>query len=211
MATSVTSVAAPTVTPAPLILPGLPPAAVEALRSPPAGRYVYNVPVYISNSPLAMPSNLQRVLNFEPVPITLPVSLLQPPVFVDGPETPVVLAPTSPSYSPLLPYGPTSPSHSPLLAHGPTSPPTPVDVQTEILMPLSDARPVDLLAITNGFEPRVKEEFDSDITLTSNSSYTLGSQDSPRSGDWREYERGRTDGMDMEDPFIDDSDLFGPI
>ena len=78
-------------------------------------------------------------------------------------------------------------------------------------MPLSDARPVDLLAITNGFQPRIKEEFDSDMTLTSDSSYTLGSQDSPRSGDWREYERGRTDGMDMEDSFIDDSDLFGPI
>ena len=184
---------------APLVLPGLPPAAVEALRSPPAGRYVYNVPVYISNSPLAMPTTLQRVLNFEPVAYDLPVSLLQPPVFGDGSETPEIL-------------NPTSPSHSPLTAHGPTSPPTPVDVQTEILMPLSDARPVDLLAITNGFEPRVQEDFDSDMTLTSDSSYTLGSQDSPRSGDWREYERGRTDGMDMEDPFIDDSsDLFRPI
>ena len=201
VATSVTSVAAPTVTPAPLVLPGLPPAAVEALRSPPAGRYVYNVPVYMSNSPLAMPSTLQRVLNFEPVEVTLPgSSLLEPPV-ADGFETPIILAPTSP----------TSPSHSPLLAHGPTSPPTPVEVQTEIAMPLADARAVDLLAITNGFEPRVEQQFDSDMTLTSDSSYTLGSEDSPRSGESQEYEKGTTTGMDMYDPFVDDSDIFGPL
>ena len=149
MATSaVTSVAAPTASPAPLILPGLPPAAVEALRSPPAGRYVYNVPVYMSTSPLAMPSTLQRVLNFEPVQLPLPVgaSLLEASV-LEGFETPIILAPTLP----------TSVSHSPLLAHGPTSPPTPVEVATEIAMPLGDARTVDLLAITNGFEPRMEE------------------------------------------------------
>ena len=106
MATSVTSsVAAPAV-PGPLVLPGLPPAAVEALRSPPAGRYVYNCPVFISNSPLAMPSNLQRVLNFEPVPFTMPASLLQPSADF-GSDSPLVVPPESPSHSPLLPYGPT--------------------------------------------------------------------------------------------------------
>lgn len=198
MATSVstsTSVAAPPV-PAALVLPGLPPAAVEALRSPPAGRYVYNVPVYISNSPLAMPTTLQRVLNFEPVVYDLPGSLLQPPVFADGSETPEILNGT--------------PSHSPLTAHGPTSPPTPVDVPTEIIMPLSDARPVDLLAITNAFEPRVKEEFDSEATISSDSSYTLGS-DSSLSGHWVEYVKGTTIGMDFGDDFIDDSDVFKPL
>ena len=203
VATSVsTSVAAP------LVLPGLPPAAVEALRSPPAGRYVYNCPVYISNSPLAMPSTLQRVLNFEPVDFTLPASLLQPPSF--GSDSALVVQPESPSHSPLLPYGPTSPSHSPLFRHGPTSPPTPVAAEPEIVMPLADARPVDLLAITNAFEPRVKEEFDSEATISSDSSYTLGS-DSSLSGDWIEYKAGVREGMDLEDPFLDDSDVFKPI
>ena len=167
-----TSVVASTVPPAiasSLVLPGLPPAAVEALRSPPAGRYVYNVPVYISNSPLAMPSTLQRVLNFEPVDFSLPSALLQPSVDL-GSDSPLVIPPESPSHSPLLPYGPTesppshspllpygptSPSYSPLFRHGPTSPPTPVEAEPQIVLPLSDARPVDLLAITNAFEPRV--------------------------------------------------------
>ena len=185
VATSVTtSVAAA----APLILPGLPPAAVEALRSPPAGRYVYNCPVYISNSPLAMPSTLQRVLNFEPVEFTLPASLLQPPADF-GSDSPLVIPPESPSHSPLLPYGPTSPSYLPLFRHGPTSPPSPVEVEPEIVMPLADARPVDVLAITNAFEPRVKEEFDSEITVSSDTSYTLGSE-SAYSGDWIEYKAG---------------------
>ena len=208
-----TSVAAPAVVATtPLVLPGLPPAAVEALRSPPAGRYVYNCPVYISNSPLAMPSTLQRVLNFEPVDFNLPAALLQPPVDL-GSDSPLVIPPESPSNSPLLPYGPTeSPvSHSPLLPYGPTSPPTAVEVATEIVMPLGDARTVDLLAITNGFEPRMEEQFDSDITLSSDSSYTLGTEDSPRSGESQEYEKGTTAGMDMYDPFVDDSDIFGPL
>ena len=77
-------------------------------------------------------------------------------------------------------------------------------------MPLSDARPVDLLAITNGFQPRVKEEFDSEATISSDSSYTLGS-DSSLSGQWVEYVKGTTIGMDMDDDFIDDSDLFKAI
>ena len=144
-----------------------------------------------------MPSTLQRVLNFEPVEFTLPESLLQPPVFSFGSDSPLVLAPT------LL-------SHSPLLPHGPTSPPTPVDVVNEIIMPLSDARPVDLLAITNAFEPRIKEEFDSEATISSDTSYTLRS-DSSLSGDWVEYKAGVTEGMDLDDSFLDDSDLFKPI
>ena len=56
----------------PMALPGLPPAAVRALQSPPAGRYVYNMPVYQSDSPLAVPQNLQRVLNFAPADIVIP-------------------------------------------------------------------------------------------------------------------------------------------
>ena len=210
MATSVvaSSVAAPAV-PGPLVLPGLPPAAVEALRSPPAGRYVYNVPVYISNSPIAMPSNLQRVLNFEPVPFTVLATLLQQPADF-GSDSPLVVPPESPSHSPLLPYGPTSPSHSPLFRHGPTSPPSPVEPEVAIVMPLSEARQVDILAISNGFEPRVKEEFDSEATISSDSSYTLGS-DSSLSGHWVEYVKGTTIGMDLGDDFIDDSDLFKPL
>ena len=193
---------------APLVLPGLPPHAVEALRSPPAGRYIYNCPVYISNSPLAMPSNLQRVLNFEPVPFTLPASILQPPTDF-GSDSPLVVPPESPSHSPLLAYGPTetppaSVSTSPLLAYGPTETPP------RIVMPLTDARDVDLLAITNAFQPRDEESFDSEITLSSDSSYTLGT-DSAYSGDWVEYKAGTRAGMDLDDPFLDDSDALGPL
>jgi hypothetical protein len=204
-----TSVAAPAIvatTTTPLVLPGLPPAAVEALRSPPAGRYVYNCPVFISNSPLAMPSTLQRVLNFEPVDYNLPSVLLEAPNF--GSDSPLVIPPESPSHSPLLPYGPTEtpPSTSPLLPYGPTSPIPPV----AIVMPLTDARDVDILAITNAFEPRVESDFDSEITLSSDSSYTLGT-DSSYSGDWVEYKAGTKAGMDLDDPFLDDSDALGPL
>ena len=209
VATSVVASNVPPAIASPLVLPGLPPAAVEALRSPPAGRYVYNVPVYISNSPLAVPSTLQRVLNFEPVDFSLPAALLQPSVDL-GSDSPLVIPPESPSHSPLLPYGPTSPSYSPLCRHGPTSPPSPVEVQAEIVMPLADARPVDLLAITNAFEPRIKEEFDSEITVSSDTSYTLGSE-SAYSGDWIEYKAGTKAGMDLDDPFLDDSDALGPL
>ena len=210
VATSVsTSVAVPAPAPTPLELPGLPPAAIAALQSPPAGRYIYNCPVYISNSPLAMPSTLQRVLNFEPVEFQLPASLVQLPTDF-GTDSPLVVPPESPSHSPLLPYEPTSPSYSPLFRHGPTSPPTPVEAEPVIVMPLSDARPVDVLAITNAFEPRVNEEFDSEATLTSDSSYTLGS-DSSYSGNWVEYKAGTKAGMDLDDPFLDDSVALGPL
>ena len=56
----------------------------------------------------------------------------------------------------------------------------------------------------------MKEEFDSEATISSDSSYTLGS-DSSLSGDWIEYKAGVTEGMDLDDPFLDDSDLFKPI
>ena len=87
----------------------------------------------------------------------------------------------------------------------PTSPPSPVDIPA-IVMPLADARQVDVLAITNGFEPRVKEEFDSEATIPSDSSYTLGSEDSPRSGEWQEYQIGTTNGMDLDDDFVNDDE-----
>ena len=77
-------------------------------------------------------------------------------------------------------------------------------------MPLSDARDVDILAITNGFEPRVNEEFYSEVTISSDSSYTLGS-DSSYSGNWCEYKAGTKAGMDLDDPFLDDSDALGPL
>ena len=48
VATSVsTSVAVPAPAPTPLELPGLPPAAIAALQSPPAGRYIYTIVLYI--------------------------------------------------------------------------------------------------------------------------------------------------------------------
>ena len=213
VATSVVASTVPPAVAAPLVLPGLPPAAVEALRSPPAGRYVYNCPVYISNSPLAMPSTLQRVLNFEPVEFTLPAALLDAPSFTlprpPSPHTPprCPTSPPSPHTPPRCPTSPYSP-HTP--PRPPTSPPTPVPLPTEIVMPLADARPVDLLAITNAFEPRFKEEFDSEVTVSSDTSYTLGS-DSAYSGDWVEYKAGVRAGMDLDDPFLDDSDVFGAI
>ena len=77
-------------------------------------------------------------------------------------------------------------------------------------MPLSDARQVDVLAITNAFEPRDKDEFDSEATISSDSSYTLGS-DSSVSGEWFEYVKGTTVGMDLGDSFLDDSELFKPL
>jgi hypothetical protein len=80
----------------------------------------------------------------------------------------------------------------------------------DIVMPLSDARDVDILAITNAFEPRGQEDFDSEITLSSDSSYTLGT-DSAYSGDWVEYKAGTRAGMDLDDPFLDDSDALNPL
>ena len=69
---------------------------------------------------------------------------------------------------------------------------------------------MDILAITNGFESRVEPDFDSEITLSSDSSYTLGS-DSAYSGQWVEYKAGTRAGMDLDDPFLDDSDALGPL
>ena len=69
---------------------------------------------------------------------------------------------------------------------------------------------MDVLAITNGFEPRIKEEFDSIGTVPTESddgdgSVVIASEDSERSGLWYEYIKGKKMGMDMEDSFIDDS------
>ena len=51
-----------------------------------------------------------------------------------------------------------------------------------------------------------KEEFDSDVTIPTDSSYTLGSEDSPRSGDWEKYQHGTINGMDIEDGFVNDDE-----
>ena len=69
---------------------------------------------------------------------------------------------------------------------------------------------MDVLAITNGFEPRIKEEFDSIGTVPTESddgdgSVVIASEDSERSGLWYEYIKQKKMGMDMEDSFIDDS------
>jgi hypothetical protein len=195
-------------TPAPLVLPGLPPAAIAALQSPPAGMYAYNMPVYQSDSPLAMPQQLKRTLNFEPT------DYLNPPMVWN---TSVGLHWNAPSYVPELdnvePHTP--PPSTPdreddtlcsMYPFGPIpagipSPPTPVDDEPLVLS-LQDARSVDILAITNGYQGRlIKYESSTD------SSCTLGTHDSARSGDWCEYQKGKKMGMDLADPFIDDSDI----
>jgi hypothetical protein len=202
--TELVSSTIPNPTPQPMVLPGLPPSAVAALKSPPAGRYVYNVPVYQSNSPLAVPQNLQRVLNFAPDDIVIP-----PMVW----NTSVGLAWNAPSYTgePSLSPGtppPSTPDHEddtlplihPFGAPMPT-PPSPVPAEPLVLS-LEDARSVDLLAITNGFDGRpIKKEYSTDTSCT------LGTEDSARSGDWCEYQKGKKMGMDLADPFIDDSEM----
>jgi hypothetical protein len=188
----------------PMALPGLPPAAVAALQSPPAGRYVYNCPVYQSNSPLAVPQNLQRVLNFAPVDMVIP-----PMVW----NTSVGLAWNAPSYTGESLTSPgTPPPSTPdqeddtLLPIEPfemmmPAPPSPVPSEPLVLS-LQDARSVDLLAITNGFEGRpIKKEYSTDTSCT------LATEDSARSGDWCEYQKGKKMGMDLSDPFIDDSSM----
>ena len=81
------------------------------------------------------------------------------------------------------------------------SPPTPVDDEPLVLS-LQDARSVDILAMTNGYQGRlIKYESSTD------SSCTLGTHDSKRSGDWCEYQKGKKMGMDLFDPFIDDSHM----
>jgi hypothetical protein len=193
----------------PLILPGLPPSAIAALKSPPSGRYVYNMPVYQSTSVLARPQNLQRVLNFAPSDYVLP-----PLVFPShGPPTPPrpPTSPPSPHTPPRPPTSPYSPHTPPRPPTSPPSPPTPMD-RVPRVMHLSDARQVDVLAITNAFEPRVKEEFDSIGTVPTESddgvgSVIIASEDSERSGQWYEYIKQKKMGMDIDDPFIDDSDM----
>jgi hypothetical protein len=209
--TSVVSstVPTPTLGPSfPMALPGLPPAAARALQSLPVGRYVYNMPVFQSDSPLAVPQTLKRVLNFEPVDFVVPPILLNVnsgivwnhPSYMEelsmSPHTP---PPTTPSEDgEVLP-----------LIHPFGAPPSPVPPEPLVLS-VQDARSVDLLAITNGFEGRpIKKEYSTDTSCT------LGTQDSARSGDWSEYQKGKKMGMDLSDPFIDDSAIddisFSPL
>jgi hypothetical protein len=206
--TSVVSSTVTNPTPDPLVLPGLPPAAIAALQSPPAGMYAYNMPVYQSDSPLAMPQLLKRYLNFEPT------EYVNPPMVWN---TSVGLAWNAPSYVPELdnvePHTPppSTPDNEddtlPLIypfgpiPDGIPSPPTPVEDEPLVLS-LQDARSVDILAMTNGYQGRlIKYESSSD------SSCTLGTHDSARSGDWCEYQKGKKMGMDLHDPFIDDSHM----
>jgi hypothetical protein len=202
--TSVLSSTVPDPTPVALELPGLPPAAIEALQSPPAGMYAYNMPVYQSASPLAMPQLLQRYLNFEAT------DYFNPPMQWN---TSVGLAWNAPSYVSELSISPHTPPPSTPDAEDDTllliqpfettfpAPPTPVSDEPLVLS-LQDARSVDLLAITNGFEGRpIKKEYSTDTSCT------LGTHDSARSGDWCEYQKGKKMGMDLADPFIDDSEM----
>jgi hypothetical protein len=81
------------------------------------------------------------------------------------------------------------------------SAPSPIPAEPLVLS-LQDARSVDLLAITNDFEGRpIKKEYSTDTSCT------LGTQDSARSGDWCEYQKGKKMGMDLTDSFIDDSEM----
>ena len=85
------------------------------------------------------------------------------------------------------------------------TPPSPIPDEPLVLS-LQDARSVDLLAITNGFEGRpIKKEYSTDTSCT------LGTQDSARSGDWCEYQKGKKMGMDLADPFIDDDSEMDQI
>jgi hypothetical protein len=228
--TSVVSSTVTNPTPGPLVLPGLPPAAIAALQSPPAGMYAYNIPVYQSDSPLAMPQLLKRYLNFEAT------EYVNPPMVWN---TSVGLAWNAPSYVPELdnvephtpppstpdneddtllliqPFETTSPAppspvpsdeddNLPLIypfGRPLPQPPSPVPAEPLVLS-LQDARSVDILAMTNGYQGRlIKYESSSD------SSCTLGTHDSARSGDWCEYQKGKKMGMDLHDPFIDDSHM----
>jgi hypothetical protein len=111
-----------------MALPGLPPAAVRALTSPPAGRYVYNMPVYQSDSPLAVPQRLQRVINWEPVDFVLPPIVFNQPPFTE-------LSPSSHTPPPTTPTL-TSPLSPPIPVF---SPPTPVAAEP-LVFALEDAR-----------------------------------------------------------------------
>jgi hypothetical protein len=101
------------------------------------------------------------------------------------------------------------------LIHSFGAPPTPIPAEPLVLA-LQDAREVDLLAITNGFdERRIKQEFSSTESDDGDGSVVIASEDSERSGLWYEYIKGKKMGMDLEDSFIDDSDIndisFSPL
>jgi hypothetical protein len=197
------------------------PTTATVLSSPPAGRYVYNMPIYQSDSPLAVPQTLKRVLNFEPTDFVIP-----PMVW----NTSAGLAWNAPSYTgePSLSPGtppPSSPDNEddtlPLIhpfgapQSAVPAPPSPVPDEPLVLS-LQDAREVDLLAITNGFdERRIKQEFSSTESDDGDGSVVIASEDSERSGLWYEYIKGKKMGMDLDDSFIDDSDVndisFSPL
>ena len=196
----------PTPAPAPLELPGLPPAAIEALRSPPAGMYAYNVPVFQSTSPLARPQLLQRYLNFKPTDFfewNTSVGLAWNAPSYSGVESltsPGTPPPSTPEREdntllPIQPFGP--------IPDGIPSPPTPLS-DAPLVLSLEDARSVDILAVTNGYQGRLIN-----YESSTDTSCTLGTHDSERSGDWCEYQKGKKMGMDLLDPFIDDSLMDG--
>jgi hypothetical protein len=187
------------------------PTPATSLASPPAGRYLYNMPVYQSDSPLAVPQTLQRVLNFEPTDYVIP-----PMVW----NTSTGLAWNAPSYTGEPSLSPSTPPPStpdreddtllpipPLQATESDEPGPPSPVPSEpLVLSLKDARDVDLLAITNGFDERIiKQEISSTESDDGDGSIVIGSEESERSGFWYEYIRNKKMGMDLEDSFIDDS------
>jgi hypothetical protein len=172
-------------------------------QSPTPGVYTYTMITNahpITQSPLLSPDTdllpLRRQLDFEPIsPPTLTPSYLEEPI------TPTITFDSPIDYTPVSPlFSPTSPANYQLyLANHPhPRTPSPIPVLPSVLDP-SDARDVDNLVITNAYEV-------SSIT-NSDSSRTLNSFDSPKSGYSEEYIRGSVSGMDLEDPFIDDTDV----
>lgn len=154
-----------------------------------------------------MPQNVKRWLNFEPTDFLQPrmewntsvgLAWNAPSYTGESLTSPGTPPPSTPEREdntllPIQPFGP--------IPDGIPSPPTPLS-DAPLVLSLQDARSVDILAITNGYQGRlIKYESSTDTSCT------LGTEDSARSGDWCEYQKGKKMGMDTHDSFIDDSDM----
>ena len=173
-------------------------------QSPIPGVYTYTLITNahpITQSPL-LP--LRRQLDFESItPPTLTSS------YLEEPATPIITFDSPIDNTPVSPlFSPTSPANYQLyLANHPhPRTPSPIPAIPSFLDP-SDARDVDVLVVTNAYEDSSITNSDSVDCPHDDSSCTLNSFDSPKSGYSEEYIRGSVSGMDLEDPFIDDSDI----